>query len=195
MDESSLIKSKDTHLTSEEMEVSLSYDSLIQNKTVSKKEIINAICLNLEDIIKENIKYEERVEVDSFYISNIPNISLYEYIKHIVKNTNMNISTLINAIIYIDNFCERNKYVLSFNNIYLIVLSSCLISFKFNEDTPMNNKTFSKIGGINVEKLNKLEYLFYINIHLSLLIDESLYNYYYNFFGTYSIQGKSEENK
>ena len=187
MNESSISRSNDTHSTSEEISASISFEINIQKKAPTKKQIINAISLNLEEIIKENDEYKEHVEIDKFYISNIPNISLYEYIKRIVKHTDMNISTLIDAVIYIDKYCERQKYVLSYHNIYLIVLSSCLLSYKFNEDLPINNKYYAKIGGITVAQLNELEFIFYLNSHFSLLVDEHLYNSYYDFLSNYPI--------
>ena len=79
---------------------------------VNKCNIINSICLNLEDIIQENKIYINYIVKDIFYLTSIPEISLSDYINRIMKYTNINISTLINAIIYIDIFCERKKYIL-----------------------------------------------------------------------------------
>ena len=107
-----------------------------------------------------------------------------------MKHTKMNISTLINAIIYIDNFCERKQYILCLNNIYLLILSACLLSIKFNEDNNINSKFYAKIGGIPVENLNDLEYYLYLNLHFSLYIKEDLYNYYYEYFMNYLVPTK-----
>ena len=190
-EESSLTKSNDTNLTSKIIEDSLNYGSKQVKKTVSKNHIINAICLNYEDIIKENKNiYKGHLIKDKFYLTNIPNISLDDYIKRIMKHTKMNISTLINAIIYIDNFCERKQYILCLNNIYLLILSACLLSIKFNEDNNINSKFYAKIGGIPVENLNDLEYYLYLNLHFSLYIKEDLYNYYYEYFMNYLVPTK-----
>jgi len=189
-DESSLTKSNDTHLTSKVIEESISYEINSPQNKISKNQIIDAISLNLEDIIKDNYCYEKYIIKDKFYLPIIPEISINDYINRIVKNTNMNISTLINAIIYIDNYCERNKYILCWHNIHLILLTSCLLSFKFNEDNPLNMEFYAKIGGIPLQTLNHLEYLFYLNLHFSLYIKEDLYSFYYNYFSNYLIPSK-----
>ena len=189
-DESSLTKSNDTHLTSKVIEESISYEINSPQNKASKNQIIDAISLNLEDIIKDNYCYEKYIIRDKFYLPIIPEISINDYINRIVKNTNMNISTLINAIIYIDNYCERNKYILCWHNIHLILLASCLLSFKFNEDNPLNMEFYAKIGGIPLQTLNHLEYLFYLNLHFSLYIKEDLYSFYYNYFSNYLFPSK-----
>ena len=196
-EESSLTKSNDTKFTSKIIEDSLNCGSIPVKKPVSKNHIIDAICLNYEEIIKENDAiYKNDIIKDEFYLSNIPKISLNDYIKRIMNHTKTNISTLINTIIYIDNFCERNNYILRLNNIYLIILSAYLLSIKFNEDKPINSKFYAKIGGIRVDVLNDLEYYLYLNLHFSLFVKEDLYNYYYEYFTNYLIpQDKRKKGK
>ncbi len=184
-DESSLTKSNDTHLTSKVIEESISYEINSSQNKISKNQIIDAISLNLEDIIKDNYCFEKYIIKDKFYLPIIPEISLNDYINRIVKNTNMNISTLINAIIYIDIFCEKNKYILCMNNIYLILCSSCLLSIKFNEDVSVNLKTYSKIAGVSLDKIKSLESSLYFNLHFGLFVKEDLYQSYFNYFSNF----------
>ena len=63
-----------------------------------------------------------------------------------MKYSKMDISSLIIAIIYLDRFCNKNKYILTKNNIYIILSTVCLISIKFNEDYPVSYKYYSEIG-------------------------------------------------
>ena len=167
MDET-LLSTENESIVSKETEASL-IDSNEQTKDIdSKSHIINAICQNLKDIIKDNSSYADYAPKDQFYLTNVPDISLNDYIKRLVKYNNMNISTLINAIIYIDIFCEKNKYILCMNNIYLILCSSCLLSIKFNEDVSVNLKTS-----------------LYFNLHFGLFVKEDLYQSYFNYFSNY----------
>jgi len=194
-EESSLTKSNDTNLTSMVIEDSIRCGNKA-TKIVSKNHIISAICLNYEEIIKENNNINKNFIIkDKFFLTSIPNISLNDYIKRIMKHTKVNISTLINAVIYIDNFCERKSYILCLNNIYLIVLSACFLSIKFNEDSHVNSKLYSKIGGIPVDKLIDLEYYLCLNLHFSLYVKEDLYNYYYDYFANYIIPTELKEGK
>ena len=73
-----------------------------------------------------------------------------------MQQTKMEISTLIISIIYIDRFCSKNKYYLNKNNIYRILLSSCLLSLKFNEDKMIKFKDYSEISAVSVEDLKNL---------------------------------------
>ncbi len=68
------------------------------------------------------------------------------------------------------------------NNIYLILLSACLLSIKFNEDLMVNLKTYSQIAGVSPDILQNLESSFYFNLHFSLFVKEDLYQSYYDYF-------------
>ena len=81
----------------------------------------------------------------------------------------MDISTLIIALIYIDCFCDNNKYILTLNNVYRILLSACLLSLKFNEDAIINYKYYSEIAAVSVEDLSKLEFYMYLKLHFSMI--------------------------
>ena len=160
MDESSSSKqtkntmpTKDTYYNCNELE----------NSTISldlTNQIITSISSNLEDLIIDNLNdiYKLYVKSDIFFLNHIPQISIEDYIKRILKYTQMNISSLILAIIYIDKMCEKNSYILCFNNIHRLILSSCLLSIKFNEDITFHNDLYARISGESVENVNKLEY-------------------------------------
>ena len=94
----------------------------------------------------------------------------------------MNISTLIISIIYIDRFIQLNRYILSMNNIHKILLSSCLLSIKFNEDINYNAKYYSKVVGLPIYDLNNLEFYFYVKLNFTLFVDYEIYQNYYEYF-------------
>ena len=144
--------------------VSLKKFKKIMNKDRFDKKKKEA--LKKEENIRNNqMKY---VKPDLFYINRHQSISIEDFINLIFKNTKMSISTLINSIIYIDKFCEINKYILSLKNVHRILIASCLLSIKFNEDT-ISTKYYSKIVGTNDCDLNNLELYFYIKLQFSLL--------------------------
>ena len=121
----------------------------------------------------------------------IPSISLKDYIKRLVKYTKMNISTLILSIIYIDRFCEKYKYVLSYNNIYRLLLISTLISIKFNEDIMVNTKTYSNIAGVSVSDLNFLEYRMCIALDFSFNVKSDYFQQYFTYFSKFTSKDKT----
>ena len=88
---------------------------------------------------------------------------------------------MILAIVYIDNFCELNGYILTLNNIYRMIMTSCLLSIKFNEDIIFGNSFYAKVGNFSVELLNALEYEFYVKMNFQLLVNHDYYKKYYNY--------------
>ena len=185
----------DNSIASKETEVNSSYESQTTKETDLKNHIIKSISLSLNDIIKENQKTNSKfVTKDLFYLSFIPPISLEDYIKLLMKYTKMDISTLINSIIYIDYFCDKNKYYITPHNIYRILLSACLLSLKFNEDITINYKIYAEIAAVSVEDLRKLEFYMYLKLHFTLNVKYELYKSYYDYFANYKIP-KNEKNK
>ena len=144
------------------------------------------------EIIKDNSCYEDFISKDKFFLERIPSISLNDYINRLVKYTGMDISTLINAIIYIDTLCEKNNYILSMKNIYLLLLSSCLLSLKFNEDIKINLKNYAQIAGISLEILQNLEYSFCLYMQFEFFVKNELYQSYSDYFSNYEIPYSNE---
>ena len=159
-------------------------------------QIITSISSNLEDLIMENLHniYQLYIKSDIFFLNHIPQISIEDYIKRILKYTQMNISSLILAIIYIDKMCEKNSYILCFNNIHRLILSSCLLSIKFNEDISFHNDLYARISGESVENVNQLEYEFYVLLNFSLFVDYNYYEKYFEYFSQYSRNNSLENN-
>ena len=149
-----------------------------------KKYIIKSISKNLKDIIKENIQNNQMkyVQNDIFYFNTIPDINIDDYINRIYKYTKMNISSLIMSIIYIDRFCENNRYVLCMNNIHKLLLTACLLSIKFNEDINISTKFYAEIAGIPVYDLNNLELYLCVKLKFSLFVDYDIYQKYFDYF-------------
>ena len=185
MDESSLSNITDNSILSKETEFNSSYESNSSKEVDLKNQIINSISLSLNELIKRN--KSQKIKQDIFYLGFIPPITLQNYINHLMQQTNMEISTLIISIIYIDRFCSKNKYHLNKNNIFRILLSSCLLSLKFNEDRIIKFKDYSEIANVSVEDLKNLEFFMYLKLHFSLTVKYELYKSYYDYFSSYSI--------
>ena len=191
MDESSsTIINTDNSIASKETAINTSQNIDISNliSPFLQKQIIKAIAQNLRDIIRENIRNNQMkyVKQDLFYIDRHQSISIEDFINIIFKNTKMSLSTLINSIIYIDKFCEINTYILSLKNVHRILIASCLLSIKFNEDT-ISTKYYSKIVGTNDCDLNNLELYFYIKLQFSLFVDDDDYQRYFDYFSKFNL--------
>ena len=191
MDESLVSNSTtDNSTISKENEINSSYEIQTSATTDLTNRIIDSISLSLNEIIKDNKARGKCPKQDIFYLGFIPPISINEYIKNLMKYSNMDISSLITTIIYIDRFCDKNNYYLTQNNIFRILLSACLLSIKFNEDIIIDYKTYSEIACVSVEDLKNLELNMYLKLHYSLKVKYDLYKSYYTYFANYSTNKK-----
>ena len=187
---SSTILNTDNSISSKETAINTS-QNIESNNLITpsmQKHIIKAIAQNLRDIIRENIRnnHAKYIKHDLFFINIQHSISIEDFITMIFKNTKMSISTLIIAIIYIDKFCELYKYILSLKNIHRLIIASCLLSIKFNEDS-ISTKYYSKIVGMNDYDLNNLELYFYIKLEFSLFVDYDYYQKYFEYFMNFKL--------
>ena len=193
MDESTLSSYTDNSVISKETEanstINTSFESQCPISPYLKNHIINAIVTNLKDIIEENKqngrnKYTFRDNI--FYLEQIPSISLDKYIRHIVKYTQLNISTLILSVIYIDLFCEKYKYVLTLNSIYRLLIIAIYISLKYNEDIFVNTKTYAAIAGVTPVDLKNLELQMCVALDFSFFVKSDYYQQYFIYFSKFS---------
>ena len=168
----------------ETINTSTSFEKYSPISDTVKKNIINSISKNLKDIIKENIQNNQMkyVQNDIFFFKIMPGISIDDYINRIYKFTKMNLSTLIMSIIYIDKFCENERYVLCMNNIHKLLLTSCLLSIKFNEDINISMKYYSEIAGIPIYDLKNLEFYLCVKLRFSFFVDYDIYQKYFEYF-------------
>ena len=86
---------------------------------------------------------------------------------------------------YIDRFCDKFDYVLNLYNIYKLILVTCLISIKYNEDIFIGTKQYSEIAGVSVRDLNILEYQMFVLLDYNLFIENEYYQQYYDYFLKY----------
>ena len=188
MDESYLI-SITLNSSSKETELNTTSNTSFESQDIYtpslKSHIINAIVKNLFEIMEENKQMRNNLislKDNIFYLDQIPEVSLENYIYHLMKYTNMSISSLILAIIYIDQFCEKFRYVLCLNNIYRILLIFVFISIKFNEDFLINSEYYSKIAGVSVKDLNVLEYQICVAMNFDFYVKSDYYEQYFIYF-------------
>ena len=198
MNESINISSTDNSINSKETNISLSSEQSQSNQELHNK-IIQSIVSSLQEIIKESIESNPNINYKlnkkDIFLNIIPNITLEQYLNRIFKYTKMEISSLIISIIYIDRFVAANKYVLSYYNIYRLLLTACLLSIKFNEDIQFNMKSYAEIAGIPVELLNQLEIIMFILIRFKLYVKEEDYITYFNYFSNYTKEKEKEKGK
>ena len=147
-------------------------------------DLIRAISITLTSILDTNKNlddYKETIRSQSrqvFSSNIIPSISIQDYLIRIQTYSNIEKSTLIICLIYIDRFCNKAKVTLTYYNIHRILFSAILMSIKYNEDSFYDNKYYSQIAGVKVKELQILEYNFIKLLNCELYVSRELYDKY-----------------
>jgi hypothetical protein len=151
---------------------------------IEKFSLIKSIFIILSTILETNKKlpyYKETLKKQSkscFNSYSIPDISLYEYLVRIQKYSLIEKNTFISALVYIDRFCKKSNILLTYYNIYKIIISAVLISIKFNEDKIFDFEYYGKITGIKISELKIIEYNFYCMCDFNIFISEETFEKY-----------------
>ena len=154
-----------------------SYEDIDDEATQNRK-IIESISKTLQQLITETKKKIININ-SSFNCTIIPQISIYDYLNRIVKYTNIEQSTLISALIYIDRICQRG-YLINEHNIHKLLFTSILIGIKYNEDDVYKNSYYSQIAGVTMKELIRMENEFLALIDFNLFIEANLFDKYKN---------------
>ena len=147
-------------------------------------DLIRAIAITLNSILETNKNLENYKQIirdqsrQVFSANIIPSISIKDYLIRIQTYSNIERSTLIISLIYIDRFCNKAKVTLTHYNIHRILFSSILMGIKFNEDNFYDNKYYSQIAGVKLKELKVLEYNFIKMLNCELYVSRYLYDKY-----------------
>ena len=137
---------------------------------------IVSLLIKNKDKIKRNIKDLN----DPLYSNKIPMIKIEDYFIRLFKYSQMEISTLILSFIYIKRFIDKENFIIAFNNIFRLIISCTLLAIKFNENRIFKNIIYARIGGIEIEDLNILEFNVFNRLDFNLRVfDNEFYDVIY----------------
>ena len=175
-----------SHIISKKISNTSKYD---KNYKSLRNILINIIGDTIENLIKYKQKinklednYQNKI---SFNLKEIPNITITNYLKRLIKYSNPELSTLILGVIYFDRICNNENIILNIFNIHKLILISFVLAIKFNEEYFETNKFYSKIGGINLNSFNILEIKVLKIINYDLYVYEDIYLSYLNQFSNF----------
>ena len=173
----------------EETEIEVEVEEVVeqpQYKSISEvtisKTLLKEIDYTLSSIISQNKKSKDyKREITPFIHEHVPKISLFDYLCRIQKYSEVENSTIIISLIYLDRICNKKGIKLTKYNIHRLLFTSILVAIKYNEDIIYDTKFYSKVAGVSVEELKILESAFLKIIDFQLFVSEELYNKYYNY--------------
>ena len=150
---------------------------------INEEEIVLFISSKFNLIIaynKENKKRQKRSKHEYIYTSLIPIISIEGFLKLIIKYTEIEHNTLIVSYLYIIKLMNKENFVLEKHNIYILLLSSCVLSKKYFEDLITDNSYYCQIGLFTLKELNLAEYSLFsrldYNVNCTMEEVEEIYN-------------------
>lgn len=141
-------------------------------KIISTEDIINYISSNLLSIIQNNKKMKMKPTKgpnEPLYSKMIPVLSIKKFLLRIIKYTEAENNTIIVAYLYIIKLIKAEKFILSLNNIYRLLLGSVVLAKKFLEDINYNNLYYCQIGGMSVQDLNNVEFSLFVRINFNVI--------------------------
>jgi hypothetical protein len=139
---------------------------------------IDQLALLIADMLDRLMAHNDR----------IPLLPVLDYLKRIVKFTNVEKSCLLITLHYIDQICARMPlFTLSSLTCHRFVIASITVASKGLCDTFCTNSLYAKVGGISVSELNVLEREFLQAIDWRLMCTrEVLQEYFVNLVRTHS---------
>jgi hypothetical protein len=120
---------------------------------------------------------------DVFSGTNVPKISIENYVERICQFTNSSDSTLVMSLIYIDRLIDSQKGLFQVHafNIHRLILVSTMTAAKFAEDKNFKNSYWCQVGGVSKDELNYMEKIFLFSIKFELHADQELFEQYQRF--------------
>lgn len=139
-----------------------------------------------------NCKHAKSKDLNTYFISKskkIPKISIIDFYDRLVHYTKLEESTLILSLMYLDRICEIGHIKLSTYNIHRLILCSIITAIKYQEDDICSDIYYSKVGGVSLDELSKIEEEFLKRIKYTLFVKEEDFTKYQSFLVEYTRKG------
>lgn len=144
---------------------------------------INAYIKRVQVILNTNKKrkdYYKKIKFTKdghFKNKNKPSIILVNYLNRIIEYTEIEFSTLVLSLIYLERICKERIFLNEFN-VHRILLLSVIMAYKYNEDCKCDKEYLSKIGGISSKEIAHLEYEFFDFIDCKFFVENEEFKNY-----------------
>ena len=137
---------------------------------------IKAVTKSLNSFINSSF----RLSPSLFTSTSLPEISIGDYLTRIVEFTQIEESTLILSLIYIDRLCFNTNIEITKFDIHKVALTAIVLSVKYNEDLIYSQEEYANIGGVDIKELTALEAEFLDGLGFKLFINTNEFQMYQN---------------
>jgi len=110
----------------------------------------------------------------------VPQISILDYLRRIVRFTNLEKTCLLLILHYIDQICAREPtFTISSLTVHRFIISAVSLSSKSHCDAFCTNAHYSRVGGLAPAELSRLERAFLAAIDWRLACTREVLQLYY----------------
>ncbi|KAG1753027.1 cyclin-domain-containing protein [Suillus lakei] len=152
---------------------------------------IDNLALLIANMLERLIAHNDKIpllpeSLTRFHSRTVPNISVLDYLRRIIKWTKVEKSCLLLTLHYVDQICARMPlFTLSSLTCHRFIIASITVCSKGLCDSFCTNALYARVGGIPVTELNVLEREFLRVIDWRLMCTrEVLQEYYINLIRT-----------
>jgi hypothetical protein len=135
---------------------------------------IQAVIKSLNSFINSSF----RLSPSLFTNTSLPEISIEDYLTRIIELTQIEESTLILSLIYIDRLCSNTNMEITELDIHKIALTAIVLSIKYNEDLIYSQEEYANVGGVDTKELTALEAEFLNGLEFKLFINTTEFKMY-----------------
>ena len=150
---------------------------------------LNKLELTISEILSEISSQNSEIEFnpdDPFSRENPSKVTLQYFFGRIKRYSQLENSTLIIILIYVDRMCITAGIILNPHNIHRLILGCLILAIKYNEDFYYNNEYYAKVGGVTLDELNILEYKSFQLIEFNLFISDDIFDKYLSYITHYN---------
>lgn len=146
----------------------------------SKMNLNNNVTGNNTVVIEKAL---EKALSSPFRVKSGVTLNLSSYLERIISFTEVEYSTLIIALIYINRFYESTQQYITSDHLHKLLLLAIILAAKYNEDHIFSNTYYAKVGGIDLTELSYLETSFLEEVGYTLYIENREYTYVISLLG------------
>ena len=138
---------------------------------IKEEEIVSFISKKINSIIAFNESNKDKQKIGAqeyIHSSFIPVVSIEGFLKLILKYAEIENNTLIVSFLNIIKLINKENFVLTNNNAYILLLASCTLSKKFFEDLILENSYYCQIGLFSPKELNLAEFSLFCRLEFNI---------------------------
>jgi len=130
--------------------------------TLDQKQVVKAIAGHLVTLLDDSAS-----SLPAFEGKQVPSISIHDYVDRLIRYVDAwagekasIASTGVSAALMAIEYLDRLTVGISARSVHRLYMCAVLISVKFTEDFSISNRFWAKVGGIDLDEMNRMEVSF-----------------------------------